>query len=220
MKKNIVQVLIALHFAEMKVTELLPFARSIHDNAGADPGVTIPLATVTLLDGQITDLSDTVTLRETNKSKALTTLEGTQATDVILTLTDIANQVQKQANAIIPGNVARATMAIQSIGFMIKSTPSLTGRYFKVFKTDVGSAKVRVKKDKLVNIYHWRYSLDGITWIRLPDTTSVSISVNGLPSLKVAYFQSAQTLKASGIVEVDVNDMEPVWSHTISALIP
>ncbi len=72
MKNLIARVLIALHFAEMKVVELLPFARSIHDNAGADPDVTIPLPLAATLASQTVVLSDTVTLRETNKSKALT----------------------------------------------------------------------------------------------------------------------------------------------------
>jgi hypothetical protein len=220
MKKTIVIVLIALHFAKMKVVNLLPFARSIHDNAGADPGVSIDPAVVTQLDGEIILLSATVTLRETNKSKALTKLEGNQATDVILTLTKIANSVQEQANAIIPGNTARATLAIFRIGFLTKIITSLAGRTFEIFKTAVGAVSIRVKKNKLVNLYHWRYSYDGITWFRLPDTTVVSIYVYGFSSAKIVFFQSAQTLKGGGVPQINIDDLEPDWSDSISAVIP
>lgn len=220
MKKTIVQVLIALHFAEMKVTELLPFARSIHDNAGADPDVTIPLPTVTLLDGQITDLSDTVTLRLTNKSKALTTQEGRQATAVILTLTKIARTVEEQANAINPGDVARATLAIQRIGFSIKRPAFLPGRTFEIYQVEIGGAKVRVKRDVNVYLHHWRYSPDGVTWVRLPDTKMVSIYLFGLPLGKDAYFQHAFTLKADSAPNFDLNNLELEWSDSISVTIP
>ena len=221
MKKTIVLVLIALHFAKMKVVELLPFARSIHDNAGADPNVTIDPATLVILADQITLLSGTVTLRETNKSLSLTTLEGTQATDVILTITDIASSAQKQANAIEPGNTGRATLAIQRIGFAIQEPHTPGGRFFKIFKAIVGAASVRVKRDILVSLYHWRVSLDGTTWIRLPDTKVVSIVVTGLPSVKVVFFQSAQTMKSDSTATFDiVSGFEPVWSDSITVTMP
>jgi len=220
MKKTIVQVLIALYFAEMTVRDLIPFARSIHDNAGADPDVTVDPLLVTALDGQIIALSATVTLRETNKSKSLTTLEGRQATAVILTLTKIASSVEEQANDIIPGDTNRATLAIQRIGFSTKRPAFLPGRTFEVYKVEVGAAYVRVKRDPTVYLHHWRYSPDGINWVRLPDTKVVSIYVSGLPLEKDAYFQHGVTLKENSAARFDINDLEPDWSDSISRTIP
>jgi len=220
MKKTILMVQIALHFAEMKVLSLIPFAQSIYDNAGADPDVVVDPAWLTTLKAQYTALSSTVAQRVTNKSKSLTTLEAKQATDVILTLTDISVSVEKQANAISPGDTARATLAIERIGFNLYKPRALPGRTFEIYKLGPGEAWVRVKRDKEVNTHHWRYSADDKTWIRLPDTTSVSIHVINLPKISEAYFQSASTKKVKGIPVLDLNDMELEWSDSISATIP
>ncbi len=220
MKKTILMVQIALHFAEMKVLALIPFAQSIYDNAGADPDVVVDPASLTTLKAQFTALSSTVAQRVTNKSKSLTTLEAKQATDVILTLTDISVSVEKQANAISPGDTARATLAIERIGFNLYKPRALPGRTFEIYKLGPGEAWVRVKRDKEVNLHHWRYSADDKTWIRLPDTTTVSVNVINLPKTSEAYFQSASTKKVKGIPVLDLNDMELEWSDSISATIP
>ncbi len=220
MKKVISYVKTALHFGKMKAGELAPFAGSILLNATADPGVTIDADDLTALAEEKAALVATAELRLTNKSMSLTTLEGTQATAVLVRVTNIASSVEKQANAIEPGNTARATLAIQRIGFMPEKVADIAGRFFAVFKTAVGAASIRVKKDKLVNLYHWRWSTDGINWVRLPDSTAVSVYIYNLPHNKIVFFQSAVTLKARGVPQFDANNNEPEWGDSITALIP
>ena len=220
MKKTITMVLIALHFAKMSVEKLIPFAGGIKTNAGSDKQIKIDPGVIATLDGQITDLSATVELRLTNKSKSLTTLEGSQATAVIITLTDIANEVEKQANAIAAGDIAAATTIIQRIGYVIKKVAEKASRTFEVFKTLVATVYIRVKADKKVNIYHWRWSADKINWVRLPDTTVASIIITDLPEKATAYFESATTLKVKGAPTISAIPAEPEWGDTISKLIP
>ena len=85
---------------------------------------------------------------------------------------------------------------------------------------EVGAAYVRVKRNPEVYLHHWRYSPDGINWVRLPDTKVVSIYVSNLPLEKDAFFQHAVTLKADSAARFDITDLEPDWSDSISVTIP
>ena len=219
MRKTIFMVRIALHFKKMKVGDLLPFAGSIKNNAGADPDVTIAPATITLLDKKIKALSKTVVIRVTNKSKYLTIKQGIQASKLMILLSEISKNVELQANAILPGNAARAILAIQRIGFTVRKMTAMTGRFFEIFKTGKGNVSIRVKGDDTFNLYHWRWSLDEITWNRIPDSTAASIIIAGLPRRTKVFFQSAQTLKVKGIPVIEANFVELQWSDSISETI-
>ena len=213
-------VYIALHFQKMKVEKLVPFATSIKTTCGADTQIVIPPATLSLLGTQNAALNATVILRETNTSTTLTSTEGTQATAVMLTLEDIATQVEKQANAIANGNIEVATTIIQRIGFVIKKVGAAADRFFEVFKTAIAQVSIRVKADKTVNLYHWQWTLDEKTWNRTSDTTVASIIIFGLPSEETVFFQSAVTVKVKGIPKINAIAPALNWSDSISQLIP
>ena len=219
MKRSIKQVKIALHFREMKVTELLVFARSIKLNASADPDITIDIAKVNKLNRQTTVLSNTVVKRKTILSKSLTTKQGKQATALMLTLQEIAKEVEQKANNIIRGNTARATLAIERIGFTLKIETPKAGRKFEIYKFFTSGVGVRVKASDDVYLYHWRWSPDGINWIRLPDTKGAIIIISNLPHRTILHFQSSRTLKTKGITTVDAYVNEPHWSDSISETI-
>jgi hypothetical protein len=220
MKKVIAYVRIALHFSKMTVLEVLPFAKGIKAKILIDPDIHIDPAVQLDLDNAITALDGTVTLRETDKSTALTATEGQQVSDLIIIIEDIAQTTEKQANAQTPGVVLTIESKILRIGFLLAKAGIKAGRFFEIFKMFIGKVAIRVKKDKTFNLYHWCWSLDEITWTRISDTTVASIVIFGLPSGKRVHFKSAQTLKVKGVPQIDANNNEPDWSDSISEMIP
>ena len=220
MKKVVAYIKIALHFGKMTVLEVLPFAKAIKSKILIDPDIHIDPAVQLKLDNEITALDATVTLRKTDKSPSLTTTEGQQVSDLIITLEDIASSTEKQANAQTPGVVLTIETKILRIGFLLAKTGTFAGRFFEIFKMFIGKVAIRVKKDKTYNLYHWCWSLDEVTWVRVSDSTVASILIFGLPSGKRVYFRSAQTLKVKGVPSIDANNNEPDWGDTISEMIP
>lgn len=220
MKKSVIYVKIALHFAKMKVVDLLPFAKGIRDKIAVDPDIVIdPLVQADNVQ-EIIDLEKTVVLRESDTSKALTKQEAKQATTLINTLTLIAQTTESKGNKLFPGDVPTIQNIFLRIGFGLFKVPDITGRFFEIFKTAIATVYIRVKADKKVNLYHWRWSPDDITWIRLSDTTVASIIIFGLPSGKVSYFQNAVSLKAKKAPKLNATPEEPEWGDSISEMIP
>jgi hypothetical protein len=220
MKKTIVYVRVALGFFEDKVNALLPFAKGIRDKIFVDPDIHIDPVVQGKLKDQIIELDKTVVKRKTDLSKDLTKTEAGQTYDVLLTLKDIARTTERDANALTPGNEAAIQTIILRIGFAIATVGVKAGRTFEVFKTLVGKAFIRVRKDKAVLLYHRRWSLDEITWNRVADSVVASVVIFGLPSKTLVYFQSAETLKVKVTPQINAIYQEPIWGDTISELIP
>ncbi len=220
MKKTVIYVKIALHFAKMKVVGLLPFAKGISAKIAIDPNIVIDPVVQSKLNQQIKDLDGTVTARETDLSVTLTKMEGKQATALTNTLTSIATTTEEQANDLTPGDVISIQTIITRIGYKLVKAAVMAGRSFEIFKTLKASVYIRIKADKTYNLYHWRWSADGVIWVRLQDTTVSNIIVFGLPEKKEAYFQSAVTLKVKGLPKLNAVPVEPEWGDIISELIP
>jgi hypothetical protein len=220
MKKALIYVRIALHFGKMSVLEALSAARGIKDKILVDPDIIISPAVQLELSNEITALQATVTLRETDKSTSLTRLEEQQSSDLLITIEDIAQTTEKQANAQTPGVVATIEEKILRIGFKLAKAASLAGRFFKVFKTAVGSASIRIKALAKGTQYHWRWSEDGVIWTRVESTVVSNVTITGLPSSKVIEFQYAITEPMGRTPVVPATPVEPDWSDSITALIP
>lgn len=220
MKKVIAYLLIALHFTKMNVADLLNFGGSVALNHAQDPDVVIDEDDVTALEGEIGSLNAIVVQRENDKSTSLTTEEGLRINAVLIRLTTISASVEKQANAIEPGNIVRAKLAFDRIGFIARKAAAAAERFFEVFKTAIGKVSIRIKGDKTYSLYHWRWSVDGVTWNRIADSRVASIVIFNLPSGKTIYFQSAITLKVRGVPQIDATNPEPEWGDSISQLVP
>ena len=220
MKNLLIYVKILLHFAKLKVADLLPFAKGISKKGAVDPDAPVDPTLISQLNGNIKGLEATVIARETDTSTSLTKIEGQQVTAMVRTLTKIANGVEETANDDNPGDVTAIQAIIFRIGFQVYKVPNIAGRFFEIFKTLIATAYIRIKADKKINLYQWRWSLDEVTWFRLDDTTVASIIIFGLPSGKTVFFQSAVKLKIKGVPKINAIMQEPEWGDSISELIP
>ncbi len=220
MKNLQIYVKILLHFAKLKVADLIPFAKGISAKAAIDPDVPVDPGLVGQLNGNIKDLEATVVARESDTSISLTKTEGKQTTALIRTLTKVSTVVEEGANDLTPGDVTAIQIIITRIGFRVYKVRDIAGRFFEIFKTLIATVYIRVKADKTINLYQWRWSLDEITWIRLDDTTVASIIIFGLPSGKTVFFQYAVSLKVKGVPKISAVPTVPEWGDSISELIP
>lgn len=157
--------------------------------------------------------------RKVNKSKSFTTKQYIQATDVMISLVKIAKNVVEQANSILPQNRAHAILAIQRIGFNLRKETSKEGRTFEVFKQSRGKVSIRVKASNEFSLYHWRWSIDGINWVRLSDSTVASVIIAGFSRGTHVIFQSAQTKKTKGIPLLNAYNQDLNWSDGIGCSI-
>jgi hypothetical protein len=220
MKKVISLARIVFNFATMNVNDLLQFALGIEGTIAIDPDIHIDAATQLELHNDIAAVQLIVTSRQTDKAVTLTRAEQIKVTNLIITLGTIAHLVQDGANKIAAGVTAAAEVIIVRIGYKLIVIGVKAGRSFEVVSVGKNKASIRIKRLAKGTIYHWRWSLDQITWFRITDTGVCTVTMINLTGGKDCFFQQATTAPTGANPEIDATVTEPNWGDTIHETIP
>jgi hypothetical protein len=142
---------------------------------------------------------------------------------ILLHNTDIlVNYIDNTCNQKFAGNVTQITTVFARFGLSPTSHGTGHKHIFRILQVGGGSATVQAPSAGDGTLYHWRWSIDQLTWIQVKSTHKSTVVINNLPHDLRVYFQY-DTSPGTGrgiypIVSANVDDYH--WSSAISDVIP
>jgi hypothetical protein len=224
MKNEIKRVSILLDFKRHSPAELVPFCTANKNALTSDSDIPATGSPVTMANygQQITDVSTAIASRQTSASKPLTADEHLKVNILMNSAESIARYVEITANTKFAGDVNTITKIFTRLGYSVRQHGTHGTHIFEVVETAKGSAMLRAPSAGAGAVFHFRWGIDGTTWVQLRSSHESTVVINGLPSEKKVYFEMAVTMPTGNGNKptLQANDTEIDWSDPISELIP
>jgi hypothetical protein len=180
--------LIALHLSHTNVPGIVAFTRGVGKGLTNNSNLTaadLAKAPITVADllAAATTLESTHTARRTIPSKANTTLELDQATDLLDHLKNLGGFIEGLANTKAAGDVAVAQSIIQSTGFPLRKSGAKPAKGPSAKSPSKGVLDVFVPADDKRGVRLAQYSIDGGKSWSLPLVVhGAGVEISGLKS--------------------------------------
>lgn len=198
--QNLPKIVVALETASMNVLEICSACNGVKTSGDSD--VTNPPVDDTTFKTGSTTLANVHAQRQTDKSEALSRLEGELTAKLKLQYEETGRYVQMIANrvAIAHGNVEAGEAVVVRCGYNLKKKKSTHSREFEIIASGPGWVTLRVKSGGRGTAYCWRYGKTPTkgnpptVFSPIIVTTRCTVTITNLANGSMYAFQFAKVL--------------------------